>query len=470
MKYTSNKAKRSALVALALAIGLSANVRPSFSTSRPKPLPIAPQDSACAQCRPGDEGRIFSTGKQVQVKILPADPAAMVNLILLLEPVIAVIGFSKEIGKTVCLGPFPPGTELVFGIIATKPSDLYRMGPASSNPDSLTHARVQCLSGRTVVGFEDLPGLTPPPDGSFVPDRNFTDAFIEVSCCDVKCDTINFRPPQFFLGNINNLPRGSVMIGGVNFNAPVSTSNVEAIEITLRGGNLFGGAAAASPLQRLNREFVAAQLSLELAGGQSSPSVVNALWSNLGCPGRFGDFDPIRLSNGVTLGPDSMLKDLFMQAQMALHQNHVADFAFLANIFGELSCDDQFRIPSPGGVKCPPPRGPDLRVLDATCTTVNPGATRVTVKVQNIGDAPAPPSLTTLFNPNFSGPVGQIGSVAETPALMPTGMAELTFNLLGPPPCSGLVIFCPLVVEVNAGTLPIREKTRINNVRIVNCR
>ncbi|HKQ73366.1 MAG TPA: hypothetical protein VJ810_06555 [Blastocatellia bacterium] len=475
MKCPYINVKRFVVYALALFICLSGAARPSFSTNQPEPFVTAPQDllteSACPRCRPGQEGQIFSNGKRVQVKILPDDGASLVSFIFLLEPVAIFIGSNKESGKTVSLGPFPSGTELVFGIFVNGPvpppssepipAGPYRMGPAIRNPDLLPHANVQCLPGKTVVGFEDLPGLAAPAD------RDFDDAVIEVTCADVKCDTINFRPPQFFLNNISRLPQGSVIIGGVNLNAPISTNNVEAIELALRGGNLFGGARAASPMQELNRAFVAAQLSLELAGGHSSPPVYNAMWSNLGCPGLFSDFAPINLSNGATLGPDSMLKDLFLQTESAIRQSRAADYLILTNFFGELGCGGDIGIP-PIGIhgKCPPLLpSPDLIVKSATCSRINPRVVELTITVKNIGEAAAAPSFTTVSQINGF-PFGLPAIATKALASMET--VVLKQNLLKPPGCPEDP-FCRLVIAANGGDSPIAEKTRINNIKIINC-
>jgi|GEM_PF-2761662 len=149
-----------------------------------------------------------------------------------------------------------------------------------------------------------------------------------------KCDTICFRSPLFFLLNPGLLPSGAVFIGGVNFNTP--TSNPQAIRLALLG-NAFGFDAL-TPLQLLNQQFVAAQLSIELAGGGGSPVAFNALWANLGCHGLFGNFSPVTLSNGFTITPNSVLKDIFMQAKLAILENRAKDMivvaAFLISLHG----------------------------------------------------------------------------------------------------------------------------------------
>ncbi|MGE0885993.1 MAG: SdrD B-like domain-containing protein [Blastocatellales bacterium] len=149
-----------------------------------------------------------------------------------------------------------------------------------------------------------------------------------------KCDTICFRSPQYYLLNLHRLPGGTVLIGGVNGNLPVSTNNTSAIALALR--NRVVGAP--TPLQRLNEEFVAAQLSINGAGGAGSPVMYNVFWSMLSCYQI--DFTPVMLSNGVTLSPASMLNDLFEQAQMAIRENRTADMNALASIFDLLNGND----------------------------------------------------------------------------------------------------------------------------------
>ncbi|MBS1788129.1 MAG: HYR domain-containing protein [Acidobacteria bacterium] len=150
-----------------------------------------------------------------------------------------------------------------------------------------------------------------------------------------KCDTICFRSPQYYLLNLGSLPRGSVLIGGVNNNQPVSTGNRTQIALALRGNATGFGL---TPLQRLNQEFVAAQLSVIAAGGDGSPVAFNAFWSMLSCYNL--NFASVMLSNGVVLSPASMLNDLFEQTQLAIRQNRTADFDKLTAILDMLNGND----------------------------------------------------------------------------------------------------------------------------------
>jgi hypothetical protein len=155
---------------------------------------------------------------------------------------------------------------------------------------------------------------------------------------DVECHSTCFRSSEYFLLNLNRLPRGSVLVGGVNFNAPISIrNNVRAIQFALQGGNGLG-VGTLTALQRLNQEFVAAQLSLALAGGSGSPEAFNTLRGQLSCYDL--SFAPVTLSNGATLAPDSRLMNLFQQAELAIRQNRTADMTALANLLVLLNGND----------------------------------------------------------------------------------------------------------------------------------
>jgi hypothetical protein len=142
-----------------------------------------------------------------------------------------------------------------------------------------------------------------------------------------ECNAICFRSPQYFLLNLDRLPLGAVLVGGVNFNRPVSTTNVRVMEIALRGGF--------TPLQQLNQEFVAAQLNVLNAGGDGSPKVFHAMEGKLRCYDL--TFDPVTLSNGFTVTADTKLKDLFQQARFCIWDNRTQDMAALAKIFDSLN-------------------------------------------------------------------------------------------------------------------------------------
>jgi hypothetical protein len=210
-----------------------------------------------------------------------------------------------------------PATAKYVAIFANRTRDIRFFIPDASNniPGNLAESTDAEIDA---VGFVPFVGPGPSPG---------------------KCVTLCFRSPQYYLLNIKRLPRGTVVIGGVNFNKPISTSDTAAIQMALQGSNPLGKMNP-SPLQRLNREYVAAQLSLAAAGGATTPNVVNALWGTLRCSGL--EFAPITLGNGATLSPDSMLKELFMNAQFAIQENRTADMLVLAALFAEINGNDPF--------------------------------------------------------------------------------------------------------------------------------
>jgi len=150
----------------------------------------------------------------------------------------------------------------------------------------------------------------------------------------VKCNTICFRSPGFFLLRPNRLPRGAVVVPGVNFNIALNIqSNIGIINGVLQG-NTFGGTL--TPAQRFGQQYVTAQINL-INGSAGRGLETNVLWTNLSCYGL--TFAPVTLSNGVALSPDSMLKDLFMQATfMTTNSARTnADLNALSGIFALLN-------------------------------------------------------------------------------------------------------------------------------------
>jgi hypothetical protein len=105
-------------------------------------------------------GQLFATGGDVTVTILQSDARDTSDLYLMSPGLELLIGTNKETGKTVNLGPFPAGTELIFGIRnRSYPGHVFMTGPASRNTDNIVHATVETIDATTaVVGFEDVPG------------------------------------------------------------------------------------------------------------------------------------------------------------------------------------------------------------------------------------------------------------------------------------------------------------------------
>jgi hypothetical protein len=144
----------------------------------------------------------------------------------------------------------------------------------------------------------------------------------------MKCDTICFHSPSYYVVRTDKLPNGSILIGGVNFNVPLNIQrNKDRIRAALLGGT--------SPLQLINQQFVATQLSFILYGGTGAPAPFNTLWSPLRCSGI--TFQPVTLSNGVTITPESLLNTLYVETVEAIKKNRSADMVPLAQILALLN-------------------------------------------------------------------------------------------------------------------------------------
>lgn len=191
-------------------------------------------------------------------------------------------------------------------------------------------------SDAQTVGGDAVITLTTGAPGSN--DHTFDIGFISPASMmqTTKCSTICFRSPSFYLLNVGNLPGGTVVIGGFNGSKPISTNNRDAIALALQGNAM--GVGALTPLQQLNQEFVAAQLSVNAAGGAGSPVTTYAMGSVLSCYGL--TFAPVTLSNGATIEPGAMLNALFEQAHTAIRENRTADMAALAQLLDRLNGND----------------------------------------------------------------------------------------------------------------------------------
>jgi hypothetical protein len=136
------------------------------------------------------------------------------------------------------------------------------------------------------------------------------------NCGKMTC----FRSSEYWLFRVDNLPGGVVYVGGVNMNAPLSTDSRNAMWLALRGNQM----GPSTPTQKLNQDFVAFQLSLIFNhGGSGSPAYFEALDAQLGC---YGFTNTVVLSNGVILGPQSTIRDLFDQVRYAFREYRSADY------------------------------------------------------------------------------------------------------------------------------------------------
>lgn len=160
------------------------------------------------------------------------------------------------------------------------------------------------------------------------------------------CFSACFRSPQYYWLNLERLGDrignrdASVVIGGVNYNQPISVaSNLGLIRVVLQG-IAFPGLSPPTPLARLNQEFLAAQLGLALAGDIGSPEAHSVLKGQLQCYGGMVSFRPAILSNGATLTHFSTLGELFEQALLAIRENRATDMDGLVGLFNLLNGTD----------------------------------------------------------------------------------------------------------------------------------
>jgi hypothetical protein len=108
-------------------------------------------------------GQLFSTGGEISVQVLPASAGLTSELSLYFPGPQQFIATNREVGKTVNLGTFAAGIELIFGIFTqgrrSSDRNTFLMGSGARNPDGLAHAAVNFLSpGVAIVGFEDRLG------------------------------------------------------------------------------------------------------------------------------------------------------------------------------------------------------------------------------------------------------------------------------------------------------------------------
>jgi hypothetical protein len=125
-----------------------------------------------------------------------------------------------------------------------------------------------------------------------------------------------------------------IFISGVNLNHPVDcVAQPAPIIFALRANSLH---YSFSPLAWFNQQYVTAQLTQALVPMLTVYSVTK---SALGCYGL--NFEPVKLSTGVILTPNSTLGDLFTQCDLtgiaADSAERDADLETLAKILSMLN-------------------------------------------------------------------------------------------------------------------------------------
>ncbi|MGE0130853.1 MAG: pre-peptidase C-terminal domain-containing protein [Blastocatellales bacterium] len=190
---------------------------------------------------------------------------------------------------------------------------------------SATELRAQ-ISAADVASASDvtITVVNPAPGGGASNTLTFT-------INQLNCQVICLQSSQYYLNNISKLPRGYVFIGGVNFNNPLPVqNNVAEVRRALQGGG--------SPLQMLNQQYVAAQLSLLVANGPFGSSSASVLNSSLRCFGV--NFTPTQLDNGFTLSRSTTFGELMSQSRSAITSNRTSDMAKLAAVLALLNGND----------------------------------------------------------------------------------------------------------------------------------
>lgn len=219
-----------------------------------------------------------------------------------------VIAGDTEFVLTVIGSNFVPGAAITFNGIPRQttflsPSELTALIPAEAiaNP-----------------GTANVTVVNPGPGGG--ESNSFSLPIVSLSC-----QTTCFQSATYYTININRLPSGSIIIGGVNFGNPVSIqSNLLDVRRALRGG--------VDPMAILNQQYVAAQLSLASVNASSLPGVLN---SPVRCYNLM--FDMVQLDNGVTLTRMTLLRDLLVQTRLAIIENRTDDMLRIANILAMLN-------------------------------------------------------------------------------------------------------------------------------------
>lgn len=156
---------------------------------------------------------------------------------------------------------------------------------------------------------------------------NFQSQDDEAQCGSRIC----LRSTSYFVVNYKRIrffPR-DILISGVNLNHPVEVTSVNTILLTLRN-------PSNSPLAEFNRNYVTSQLSMAM---MPLVSVYSAVKSSIGCYGL--DFQPVTLSTGVTLTPNSSVETLFSQCDVVainpVSPERDADMQALVEILAKLN-------------------------------------------------------------------------------------------------------------------------------------
>ncbi|MFN0083924.1 MAG: putative Ig domain-containing protein [Blastocatellia bacterium] len=145
--------------------------------------------------------------------------------------------------------------------------------------------------------------------------------------------TICFHSANYYSLNwgTNNIPSGSVLIGNINFGNPVNSRDSR-VKQALDGQ--FG---------QLNRQYVAAQLSVLGSSGLGAANIATALQSQLRCYGL--DFDPVTLAGAPPFTTETTLFDLFLYTNGAVRSGGASrDLCVLAKLLAALNGDSSANV------------------------------------------------------------------------------------------------------------------------------
>jgi len=180
-------------------------------------------------CQSGVGGRIFSTGGNVEVEILPSLAGFTSELTFLSPGPARFIGTNRDTGTIVQLGTIPAGVELIFSIFVRETQRTFVSGPGSGNPDGLPHANVTCFgNGRSNLGFEDQFG------GG---DQNYVDLICQVRQTGVCNYSLSPQSQSFDSGGGS----GSIKVTSSSSCSWSASSNVNWIAITSGGSGSDSG-------------------------------------------------------------------------------------------------------------------------------------------------------------------------------------------------------------------------------------
>ena len=244
-----------------------------------------------------------SNGLTLNISSTPNPVPVLTNI----NPNLVIAG-DPDFVLTVLGSNFVPGAAINFGGVLRQttfisPSELTALIPAAdiANP-----------------GTVDITVVNPGPGGG-------ASNSLSLPIVSLSCQTTCFQSATYYTININRLPSGYVIIGGVNFGNPIAIqTNLLDVRRALRGG--------VDPMAVLNQQYVAAQISLAAVNTSSLPGVLN---SPIRCYSLM--IDMVQLDNGATLTRATLLRDLLVQARLSIVENRTDDMLRIANVLAVLN-------------------------------------------------------------------------------------------------------------------------------------